>query len=464
MSVRISPRDVERALSVGVATALAYLAGVLYLLYGVDRADTLYLSLAALGALPGYWLLAGAATHPGFRYGFRLGLGLRLAAVFAFPLLSDDVYRFVWDGALWWAGLHPLHAPPEVLAANVEGAAFAKTHDALLTAMNSAGYATVYPPGSQLVFAVGGLLSGSLFWSVVAMKGVLLLGELGVYRLLRRLAPGAALLYWLSPLAIVEVVGNAHFEGLAIAGVLLSVYAFRQNRVTLSATGLAAAALVKLVPLVFAPALALAWLWRRARARWTRAAFRSFDYGAGVGFGLMTVLFTAVPLSAFLISGDGKGFGESLDLYFRSFEFNGSLYALASAAGEAYKGWNWIAIIGPGMSVLALAGILVVAFVRQWRQRDVAETMLWCGAIYLACATTVHPWYFVYLLGLAPLTPYRWPYLLAGTAFLSYAAYGQTPIAVPTWALLLEYSPPPAPAPRGAPPPPPPPPPQNRGF
>ena len=315
--------------AVGGLLVLVYAASVSYLLYGVDRSQTPSLLLAVALSVPGYFIASQVFGHRGT---FALGLVLRVAAVFAFPLLSDDVYRFLWDGALWWEGIHPLASTPEALAlSSAEGSAFAKTYPALLTSMNSPGYFTVYPPGSQFIFFISGWLASYPYWAIVLLKTCLLLGEVALYRQLqranawpqrqhRRLA-----LYWLSPLVIVEICGNAHFEGLALLGVVAALYAWRKTGVGLARQGsytltsklkangthivdynlqvgpglihahhaevpirpslkgvltptlaLSAAVLVKLVPFVAAPAFALAALWRRSKQPVYNASYYKF--------------------------------------------------------------------------------------------------------------------------------------------------------------------------------------------
>lgn len=565
------------SLAVVTAAAGAFSGLLLYVLYGIDRADTtrLLVVLSAASVIYGlattsYPYVANirrrrqfvAQTDAGLapvrhnrqgsydardsanrRLGFTVGLLLRIAAVFAFPALSDDVYRFLWDGGLWWAGLSPFTETPAALAASSQGAAFAKTHGSLLDAMNSPGYYTVYPPLSQLVFALAGWIQDP-YWGSVALKLVLLAGELAVWRTLSTLLMGRSaatrliLLYWLNPLVIIEVIGSAHFESLALLFVLLCMLGLqranpdltvgepvrkprapRLGYVILAGLALAAASLTKLVPLIFAPAITLYLLWgptieldsasatsatppRRepcaldaeqlntsegktldqvyaampssdVEPTATRSRFRPassigphalpgevgflkcanyVDLRVRVGYRLWhwmpAFAFALAVLLPFLagmtvtLGGPGvTGFGESLDLYFRNFEFNGSLYSVARALGQWYKGWNWIAVIGPSLSALGTVLILAVSVYRNWRGFDLATTLVYCGAAYFACATTVHPWYFVYLVGLCVLTPYRWPLLLSCTAFLSYAAYAKTDVAVPTWALLLEYVP-----------------------
>ena len=433
---------------VGLATG-AYAAATAYLLFGVERADARTICACA-GLLVLTYPVAARALS--LRWAVAIGLALRVAAVFAWPALSDDVYRFVWDGELWLAGLHPLDAPPSAIAISGEaGAAFAETQRELLERMNSPDYHTVYPPLAQAVFAAAAYLGREVTASSMLIKLALLAADAGsllvIYTLTRSTSRRPTVAYALHPLPIVELVGNAHFEALAVLGVLAAVYYSRATR-SPSAVGspespvvrhllaggaLGLGALSKLVPLVFAPALFLQAIWREGgRPRW-RGGLAAAAACAGLLAAGFAVFFTGV---------DARGFGDSLDLYFRNFEFNGSLYALARGAGWWYRGWNWIAVVGPGLALIGAFGILLVSVIGARRRADPANTLLWCGAIYLLCATTVHPWYFAYLVALGCLTPYRWPLLLGVTALVSYVAYSRHPVAVPAWALAVEYLPP----------------------
>lgn len=450
----------------GLARAGAYLLlpACAYLLYAADRAAAASYLLPLLVAALAY---ACAWRSLRLREAIALGLVLRLLAVFAFPLLSDDVYRFLWDGRLWGASVHPLAAPPAHLPAGAlgeAGVAFAKTHAGLLAAMNSPSYYTVYPPLAQATFAVSAALAASTYWAAVWLKAILIVGECGLVALLWRgarcngfvehdgagsLPPRLAVVaYWLHPLPIVELVGNAHFEGLAVLGAVgaLATLGTRTSgrAATYAGLALAGGALVKLVPLIWAPAVALALLWTRAASPGNAAArpgAAAWAWGPALAFGSTLCLTVGLGFAALFAGADVSNFGESLDLYFRTFEFNGSLYGLARAAGQWYKGWNWIAVVGPTLSAAGAVAIVAISIRRGWRGRHLPTTLLWCTTVYLLCATTVHPWYFAYLVALAPLTPYRWPYVLGFAAFLSYLAYGTEAVAVPWWALCLEYLP-----------------------
>lgn len=391
------------------------------------RTDYTTLYPALLASAVGLWL----ARDVPLAYALSVGAALRVLAVTLPALLSDDYFRFLWDGRLWLAGYHPLAFVPRAATPG-----FAEANAELLAGMNSAGYFTVYPPVSQLAFALSAAFAKTTGAGLVLLKALLLVGEAAVGALLYRLDASAGrrglALYALCPLVVVEVCGNAHFESLAVLGLLAAVWGFRQNRPWVSGVGLGFGVLTKLVPALAGPALLLAWGWRReGNGGWR--------WASALRFALAAAATTALGMFAFLSPVAWSGFGESLDLYFRSFEFNGSLYAVAAELGAWYKGWNWIAVVGPGLSVVAVLGILAVSAWGAYRRWRLAETLLWCFAVWLACATTVHPWYAIYLVALGALTPYRWPWVLSFAVFVSYLAYGQDPVAVPGWALGVEY-------------------------
>ncbi|MFK8057123.1 MAG: glycosyltransferase 87 family protein [Saprospiraceae bacterium] len=374
-----------------------------------------------------------------------VAVGARLLNLVAIPLLSDDFYRFLWDGELWLAGYHPLdfipvEAPQSFYADGI--LRHGNPNKELLENMNSAGYYTVYPPLSQLVFAFAAWMGNTIQEGVTWMKAVIILGELAVLSLLydldKRENKAGFIAYALLPLAIIELSGNLHFEGLAVLGILLAIHGFRQNKPWLSGFGLAFGIGVKLVPALIGPALLIAWL-KKANPASNRLD-SELNYKSSIIFLLSALFFSAVFFVPFFASADLSGFGESLDLYFRSFEFNGSLYVLASALGQWYKGWNWISVIGPSLSILSMLSIITLAVVRGWKKLDLATTLLFSFGIYILCATTVHPWYAIYLVALAPLTKYKWPYVLGFTVFLSYLAYGTEDVVVPIWATVIEYS------------------------
>jgi len=96
---------------------------------------------------------------------FLLGLGLflRLLLVFVMPNLSDDIYRFVWDGRLIINGISPFaELPKHYIENNLNLAGIDQN---LYNQLNSSGYFTVYPPVPQSVFAWANFIFPKNIWA-----------------------------------------------------------------------------------------------------------------------------------------------------------------------------------------------------------------------------------------------------------------------------------------------------------
>lgn len=404
-------------------------AGVVYLGFFVDRQDFAALSTAFTVAFIGYGILIYRYSGSNLRSAIGLGLLLRVALVLSFPELSDDVYRFIWDGRLWVAGMNPFaELPIYYLQA---GHAVAGLDADLFGRLNSPEYYTIYPPLAQLTFTVAAWLSpNSYYGSAVIIKMFLLAAEVGtllaLLRLTRRfsLPEGRVLLYWLNPLIIIEVVGNLHFEGMMACFLLWGLYFLARSRYATAGGLLALSIASKLLPLMLLPFL-LRRLWRRQ--------FWRFFLSCGLVSGL---LFAPLLLGSDLLG----AYAGSLDLYFRRFEFNASLYYLLRAYGFYEVGWNRIADYGPLLARVAGAVILILALVDErtdWR--SLPGRWLGAFAVYLLCATTVHPWYLGVPLALCGLTRWRYPLIWSYLITFTYASYASEPYRENLWLVGVEY-------------------------
>src|SRR5690606_9444468 len=133
-----------------------------------------------------------------------------------------------------------------------------------------------------------------------------------------------------------------------------------------------------------------------------------------------------------------ENLSSSLNLYFRRFEFNASLYYLLREIGTLILGYNPIALIGPFLALVALLRILFFS----WSGRinlSLPERWLFVLTAYLLCATTVHPWYVIPLVVLSVLTRFRFPMIWSALLPLTYLAYGQVPFYENLWVVVLEY-------------------------
>lgn len=357
----------------------------------------------------------------------------RVVLVFATPALSDDFYRFIWDGRLLSAGYSPFSDVPSFYMD--PGNTLPGLDTELYDKLNSRSRFSSYPPLCQFIFWMSAKVSpNSIYGSVLVMKVILLLFEIGTLFLVKKLLEAmhlqarTILVYALNPLVILEIMGNLHFEGVMIFFLLLAFFLMMKGRLTVSSTAFASAVCTKLIPLIFLPALLRPLGWKKALLYWTATGIISF------------VLF--LPLLNREIF---YGFSTSLGYYFQQFEFNASVYYLVRAAGYAIFGFNIIHFAGPILAFIAAVCIFRIAFaplsppMNHGVHPGLFKRMLWCLFIYFVSTTILHPWYVITLLALSLYTPYHFPILWTGLIFLTYAGYEEYSFRENFLLVSLEY-------------------------
>jgi alpha-1,6-mannosyltransferase len=341
-----------------------------------------------------------------------LGVLLRACHLPFFPNLSDDVYRFFWDGQLWCNGLNPLASRPIDFAA--QGNFPTGLDQSIYEKLNSKAYYTIYPPLAQLIFWQCAAVAKHLSLFVLFLKSLLLMAEIGTILLLHRLlpafghAPKRILIYALNPLVILEITGNAHLEGLLVFFVLLSLWLWHKKRLHAAVLALCAAIGAKLLPLMFVP-----FLFRRLS--WPSPLANHLLLGGLVLLASFVPLFWGAGL---------MGFSSSLDLYFQRFEFNASLYYLLRWLGQVLSGYNLILFLGPAL------GLLCLTFIIRYAQKEphpslqsLPLAMLAAMSAYLLTSTIVHPWYLCLPLALSLFTSLRFMLVWTLMIILSYSHY-----------------------------------------
>ena len=342
---------------------------------------------------------------------FAAGLIFRLLGVFATPSLSDDYFRFIWDGRLAVAGFNPFATRPEEW---LNSPLFAQLQlDDLYQNLNSPRYYSVYPPLSQLWFYAAAYLGEQeIIYELFFLRLFIIGAEIGSFFLIRKLLDLSqqpahyAAFYWLNPLIIIELTYNLHFEAVQIFFLLLTLYALQTQRVKMAALSLALAAAAKLLPLIFAPIL------------WFRLGLKRgfwFLSASGLFFLVSFLPFFDLELIAKI--------GSSVGLYFNSFEFNASIYYLAREVGFWVYGNNQIAFLGKTLSILSLIIILFISKKAADKRVNLAELMLFTLTGYYLFATTIHPWYLSNLLVLGVLSGYKYPLVWSFMVFLTYKSY-----------------------------------------
>ncbi len=399
----------------------------IFLGYYADRTDFIPFILAFLAAFLLYGWLAFGYHNISARHLLWLGVALRLLLLFSIPQMSDDVFRFLWDGRLTAAGYHPfLHIPRYFIDNRVEIPGI--THE-LFARLNSPDYFTVYPPVCQAVFATAGLVSPvDILPAVVVLKLFMLVFECYTIWLLWKhrgkfgLPDKAAAVYALNPLVILEFSGNLHFDGAMICFLLAGFIALQEGKIVPGAICWALATATKLLPLMMLPAV-WKWLGWRKGARFI------------VVFSLSSLLLFS-PLLAVL-----PNMLESLDLYFRQFQFNASFYYVIRALGFWLKGWDIGENSGPALGLLTLAGVIWLALrVRTGDSASaLAQTLLFSLFLYLSMAAVVQPWYVAVPMVFSLFTRYRFLILWSGLVVVSYSHYNGGLFQEYYWLIALEY-------------------------
>ncbi|MDX5419730.1 MAG: hypothetical protein LPK09_10985 [Hymenobacteraceae bacterium] len=362
--------------------------------------------------------------------GIGAGIIFRMVFLFAIPALSDDYFRFVWDGRLLVAGENPYLYLPAYYVDDSAPTLAGITPD-LYRQLNSPEYHSVYPPVLQAVFWLAAVLSpDSLMGSIIVMRVIILAAEAGSILLLLRLLRRMALpdryvhLYALNPLVILELTGNLHMEALMIFFLLLFLYQLHFQRYLIAAVPFAFAVGAKLLPLMFLPFV------------WRKLGFKRF-----AAFGLVLLATLLVLFFPFLSSGVLHNFWQSIDLYFQRFEFNASVYYLLRWLGFRLTGYNQIAVIGPLLSLATMVSVLALAAVKKLGSvRRLAGYMAAALTVYLFLSTTVHPWYLTTLVALTAMSQFRFAAVWSCLVIFSYSAYRTSTYTENLWLVFLEYS------------------------
>lgn len=341
---------------------------------------------------------------------------LRLMLLFRNPELSDDLFRYLFDGLMIRDGFNPYAAAPSM--ARTAGA----QATALAPLVNHNDLTTIYPPGAQVLFALGALTGG-----VTGMKLVFVLMDFTacvlVLGILRRLGlPDSRLiLYAWHPLPIFEIGASGHVDAAAVCLIILAVYLAlkagdKQGSFTaagFSGAGLAWAVLVKWLPLIFFPSLVFLI---------PRGLRRFFLGGFGLVFVFLMVLFWPGVLGGL----------ETLGVYLASWEFAGfGFRLLRELSGSGTLARVILAVSGAGILALIHARlifspVLGQTFSASWRRfkdpspRQVVGVCYASAMAWLLTTPTLYPWYGLYLVCFLPFAGGVSGVVLSWALFLGY--------------------------------------------
>jgi hypothetical protein len=322
------------------------------------------------------WLVLGVAAL------------MRLGPLIAPPFLSNDIYRYIWDGWVQGAGINPyryIPADPH-LAFLRDGAVYPN--------INRATYAhTIYPPAAEMIFtAIATLVAWLKLPAVLGMKFFLLgfeaLGMFAIIRLLdaARLPPANILIYAWNPLPVWEFASSGHVDVIAVGLVSLALLFAVTSRPLRAMVVLAVATLTKFLPIVLAPVIWRRWDWQRAVVFVTVIVLLYLPYlnvGAGM-FGFLGGYNTQEGIDSgagiFLLAGLGK------------------VFALPDGASKIY-------LLCLGFLELMLAALMVFGGDTPAAPRIIARRFMLLVGLLMLGLSPHYPWYYAWLLIPACILP-----------------------------------------------------------
>lgn len=409
--------------------------------YALERSPFIPFIINYSIAFGAFWWLT-AKGNLSFNQMFVLAVFIRLLILFSMPLLSQDYFRFIWDGTLMNLGENPYAFTPNEILENQ--LFLLPNQEALINGMGtlSAQHYSNYPPVNQLLFFVATFLGGnSIFWSVVWMRVFILAFEIGIIwvgkKLLCNLAMPSVSIFWyaLNPLIILELNANLHVESIMLFFFLLSCYLLKKQRILLGAFIFALSVLTKLFTFYLFPFLVFFFASTKEETLISRFFHKKY------------ILFLLVSLSVIVLSFFAFGLYDykdnymaSVGLWFGTFEFNASVYYVLRWIGYQWVGWNTIAVNTKILLVLLFIGYVLLL----WRTRlkstsFLLEQMMWAVVFYFVMATTLHPWYLATPLLFSVFTRYKFMLVWSFFVMFSYAAYASVKVDESTLLLLLQY-------------------------
>jgi len=416
-----------------VSLVLAFLSIVFYYTFAYHLERTDFVKLVTLFAAL-FFLCYKLVQFEKWNFRFLLGIGIlsRLVFLVAEPNLSQDFYRFIWDGQLVRNLQNPYLNVPDTLItqSNLVIANAQQLYEGMGSL--SARHFSNYPPLNQLFFAIAAFFGGkSILGSIIALRGISILADIGIFyfgrKLLKNLNRSPHLIFWyfLNPLVIVELTGNLHFEGVMLFFFVWALYLLSLNKWQWAGVVLACSISVKLVPLLFLPLF-----------------LKHFNFKKSILFYLIIGATSLLLFVPFYSPEFIHNYSKTIGLWFSNFEFNAGLYNGIKQIAIQFdaKPWELIKTYGKLTPLITIATVLLFTFLRKNQDLKVLlSSMLWILTIYYFISPTVHPWYVIFLVTLTLFTTYRYAILWSAVIVLSYFAYAHADFKEHMGLIAIEY-------------------------
>ncbi|HKW98148.1 MAG TPA: glycosyltransferase 87 family protein [Bryobacteraceae bacterium] len=322
------------------------------------------------------------------------------------PSLSDDPYRYRWEGKLQAVGGNPYAARPR-------DPEWVQLRDSTYPKVVGKDFKAVYGPLIEQVevwtYRVASKLTPDPERQVFWFKLPYALCDLGAMAALwlllaaHHLPRERILIYAWSPLSVFEFWATGHNDALVVLAVILALVAAKRERWTWAFVALALAVAAKIWPVMLVP---LFIGWRRYRPR------RWYQWWVAVPIliGFMLPYWTDIWENLRFMSGFVGGWRNNDSLFGAILYFTDDLYRAKYTA---------FAIVALAVAILTL------------REVRLERAALAAIAVMLMVSANCHPWYLTWMLPLLALAPVTalllWTALvpLAYAAVISWVALGE---------------------------------------
>lgn len=322
------------------------------------------------------------------------GLFARIILIPSAPILEDDFYRYMWDGAVTANQFNPYVLSPLQVQQHdpVVPEKILKLADQsgeIINKINHPKIKTLYPTLAQIVFAI----SYYFFpWSFTGWKFIMLLGDLVLLffliKILRELKLPITFvaIYWLNPVILNEFFNTGHYDLFALLFTAISFYYFLKNKNITASITLALAVGFKLWPVLLFP-----FYLRRLSNQRVKLLSSVFAFS----------VFTVIIFIPVLLAGIDENFGfmkyasnwinnagfysilkESIDLFTTTFKI---YYVCADCVAR------WVTI---GLMVITILWLIRKP---AYDNKELADKILIAVAVMFLISPTQFPWYYTWL-------------------------------------------------------------------
>lgn len=327
-------------------------------------------------------------------------------------VLSQDMYRYIWDGRVQQNGINPYRYPPA--ADELKN----QRDDHIYPHINRKSYPTLYPAGAQLFFrlfhmTVGDSVTG--YKALMTLFDVLTLFVLLALLRIYRYEAWRLLIYAWNPLVIFEIAYSGHLEGLTVFWMVLAFYLNATDKKASGAVALAVSSAVKLYPALLLPVL----LNRGQRFK-----------------GCLAFAITIALLYLPFLGAGGKVLGflpTYLQNPYESFNLGLKWVMMQLLPQIHYSVWSMVFLFG-----LMAAGVFIF-FKDKHPNMTIRYAFILMGLLIILMPASLHPWYVIILIPFLCFYPVIAWLLFSCLVTLSYLKYVTATGIMPLWILALEY-------------------------